>query len=177
MLNQSEEEILDKIEQQAHANELHYHGCCQSTLEAIQDHLGIGNLATFKAANSLYFGIARTGDFCGVAVAGIMAIGIEFGREDFSETPEDPRPTRMHRAMDLCIEFLEKFEREIGSHRCWDIQEKFLGRRFDSRDPEIQKMKEAGTYYPALGEGASKVAGKGARLAAEIILRERKKRE
>lgn len=173
--DQSDEEILSKIEQRAYANELEYHGCCQATLKALQDHLGIGNLATFKAATPFALGISRMGDCCGALIAGIMAIGIEFGREDLDESRASQ--DSMHRAMDLGAELCEKFEREFGSHRCWDIQEKLLGRRFDPRLPEIQKMKEAGTYYSTLAKGASIVSAKGARLAAEIILRERKKPE
>lgn len=173
MLNQSEEELLSKIEQQACAIELQYHGCCQATLKAIQDHLGIGDLATFKAATPFAAGIARRGECCGALIAGLMAIGIEFGREDFDEpaVPQD----RMRRALDLGAELFERFEQELGSFRCWDIQETIFGRHFDPKDPEVQKMKQAGIYRDTLAQGASKVAGKGARLAAEIILRERKK--
>ena len=63
--------------------------------------------------------------------------------------------------------------REIGSSRCRDIQTTRLGRSFNMLDPkEYERAKEAGAYTEC-----SKVVGKAARIAANLILeiREREK--
>ena len=161
----SEEEILDRIEKAAHDYERDYHGCAQCVLLALQEHFGFGNAATFRAASALAGGIGLMGDSCGALTAGIMALGLVYGRENienFSELQASLAPARR---------LYRRFQKEFGSGLCRDIQTSRLGRFFDiANEKDYEEFERAGGYREC-----PEVVGKAARLAAEVILEERAK--
>ena len=81
------DELISSIEYDANFNEVHYHGCSQAVLDAMQKNLGIGNVEVFKSASAMAGGICSMGEVCGAVTGGIMAIGLVYGRE----------PTRLYR--------------------------------------------------------------------------------
>lgn len=181
-LTDEERKLLDRIGKQAHDYQLKYRGCPQTTLLTLQENLGIGDLWSFKAATAFTAGVAGKGvGPCGVLIAGMMAIGMAFGRAALEEAGA-PReggrgaPSNLSRTSDLCRELWSKFTSEFeGKWACFDIQEIYFGKRMDPTAPEMQPLKATGEFYDKLSKEASDVAGKGARLAAEIIIREMKR--
>jgi C_GCAxxG_C_C family probable redox protein len=156
-------DLLVKIGETAYENEKVYHGCSQCVLAALQDHLGLGNRHSFKAATALAGGIARTGTTCGALVGGIMGISLAFGRDALEDSTISQGYAR---AMDLSAELCRRFEKEFGSTQCQDIQKSLFGRSFDLRDPqEREEFRKAGGF-----EKCPQVAWKAAKLAAALIL-------
>jgi C_GCAxxG_C_C family probable redox protein len=154
----SKAELLNQIEKSAYKYERAYHGCSQCVLRAIQDHLKVGNGATFRSASALAGGVALMGDSCGALIAGMMALGLAFGRqkgEDFAALAGSFVP-----AQALYIRFREEF----GSCLCRDVMTTQLG-RFYNLATEYQQFLEAGGY-----ERCSRVVAKTARMAADLIL-------
>ena len=169
--------LLDEIEKTAAYNEETYGDCCQSVLDAIQQHLKLGNTEVLKAATPFAGGFANIGENCGALTGGMMGIGLAYGRGNFDsvklfdapkEGAEVPPVTEcLIRGAWLCDRFLRRF----GSLRCRDIKcvlrERPLGEgwRFRTREQMIDLEK---LHYKC-GE----VTGSAARLASEIILEPR----
>ena len=162
----SEIEALDRIEQEAGACLVEMHGCARCTLLAIASNLGIAeddSLDTaLRAGITLSGGIAGTRNHCGALLGGIMAIGIA----GITDSPRVPNNEQKKAATAVSKAFYRRFEREIGHALCRDIRDAALGRPFDTSDPdEVRKYEEAGGVEMCRG-----VVGKGARMAAEMIL-------
>lgn len=179
-LTEADRELINRIEKQAHDTQLKYRGCCQTVVLALQENLGIGDIWTFKAASGFALGVAGKGvGPCGVLLGGMMVIGIEFGRSSLEEAgaPREGgqgRPSNLGRTRELCQELWDKFSAEYGGlWSCFDIQERVYGRRYDPRDPEMRVLRETGEFFDILSKQACNITATGARLAAEIILRER----
>lgn len=180
-LTDADRELVKRIEKQAHDTQLKYRGCSQATLLALQDNLGIGDLWSFKAATGFTAGGAGKGvGPCGALLAGMMAIGMEFGRTALEEAgaPREGgggKPSNLSRTSELCRELWDRFVAEYGGlWSCFDIQERVHGRRLDPAAPEMQPLKATGEFYDILSKKACDITAVGAKLAAEIILRERK---
>jgi C_GCAxxG_C_C family probable redox protein len=162
-MNNVHADLPAKIGEVAYVYERTYHGCSQCVLAALQDHLGLGNRDSFKAATALAGGIARMGTTCGSLVGGIMAISLAFGREALEDSATSQGYAR---AMELGGELCQRFEKEFGSTQCLEIQRSLFGRSFDLRNPQERKeFQKAGGY-----EKCPQVARRAAELAAEVIL-------
>lgn len=172
--NLSDKDILKNIEEEAYRIQLAYRGCAQTTLKALQDNLDIGDSLTFRAAGAFISGIGRKGDVCGALTGGLMAIGIVFGRGDLLEPgePVEGGESNYQKCNNLAGELYDTFKKEFGAVRCFDIQESLFGRHFDVTTPEVKEMKRTGELFNILSKKCCMVVQKGARLAAEIILRE-----
>ena len=174
MSAEEKEDLLNKIDQTAHDNEVNYGGCCQSVLSAIQQYLKLGNGEAFKAASALAGGFANCGEICGSLTGGMMAIGLAYGRgkfedvkkvDEWREGMEEPAMVEgLIRGGRLVDRFLEKF----GSLRCRDIRHIVRGRPVseDFRRP----TKEYKVEYRKDHYKCGQVTGPAARIAAEIIL-------
>ena len=166
MVQTSASELLEKIEKTAYNYERVYHGCSQCVLKALQEHLPMGDGDAFKAASALAGGVARMGETCGALSGGIMAIGLAYGRKKLEDTKISPQYAK---AMELAVNLYQRFEKELGSAKCRDIQKSLFGRSFDLKNPtEREEFIKAGGY-----EKCSEVVKKAARLAAEVILKGR----
>jgi len=152
------DEMLDRIEESAFRYENSYHGCSQCVLLALQEHLKIGNEATFKAASPLAAGVALMGDSCGALLGGMMALGLAFGREKVEDFGALAASALKARAL------YERFQQEFGSCLCRDVMAAQLGRFYDLAT-EYEAFQQAGGY-----ERCPRVVGKTARMAAELIL-------
>ena len=159
----STRQLWEKIGAAAYNYEKTYHGCSQCVLAALQEHLQIGNKESFRAASALAGGVARMGEICGALLGGVMAIGLAYGREQLEDGRVSPQYAK---AMELAANLYRRFEGELGSTRCWDIQEASLGRSFDLKDPiQREEFVGAGGY-----EKCSEVAQKAAQLTTKVIL-------
>jgi len=151
-------ELLKRVEESAYNYEKAYHGCSQCVLQAIQDHLKVGDEATFRSASALAGGVALMGDSCGARVAGMMTLGLVSGRQKIEDFPQLASSFVQARTL------YARFREEFGSCLCRDVMTTQIGRFYDLAT-EYQQFQEAGGY-----ERCSRVVAKTARMAADLIL-------
>ncbi|MFW6113439.1 MAG: C-GCAxxG-C-C family protein [Actinomycetota bacterium] len=170
MAEKDSQEIAEEAYRLAEDIEKRCTGCAQSAVAGLLDALGMENEDVFKAASGLADGIGLTGDgSCGALTGSCMIFGLLFGRE--RKDHEDMMKPMQSYVM--CKELLEDFLEQYGSCRCYDIQEKLMGRTYNLYDPE--QLQEA--FKSGMLDTCSAVVGRAARKAAEIILRERESSE
>ena len=160
-------ELVNMVEKEAEQAEMVYHGCSRSTLYALNKYLGYIPDELIIASTALVAGCG-TGGSCGAYCAGLLAIGLKYDPWiEEATSPEGQAKRALARAKEY--EFRDAFIREFGSTLCADIQERLLGRSWSPMNPEeLQEF----LSLPGVHEKCAIVAGKGARLAAEILLRE-----
>jgi C_GCAxxG_C_C family probable redox protein len=142
-------------------------GCCQCTIAAIQDALGIRNNAVFKAGSGLTAGggLSCEGS-CGGYTGGVMVMSSVFGRrrekwkEDKHEKDCAPRMARV---------LLDKFNREYGSNICKSIHGRLFGRDFNLGDASDREVFERSGAHV---DKCTSVVGKAAAWATELIMEE-----
>jgi C_GCAxxG_C_C family probable redox protein len=166
MSEKSVAEIRDKAGRLAEEYEKTCTGCAQSSVAGLLDALEIENDGVFKAASGLADGIGLSGDgSCGALTGCSMVIGLIFGRER-KDHADMMKPMTSYL---LCKELHAEFIAQYGSCRCYDIQNKTLGRTFNLLDPDdFQEAMKIGMF-----EHCSRVVGGAVRKTAELILRER----
>jgi C_GCAxxG_C_C family probable redox protein len=170
------ERLLSDAESRVFQYALEYKNCCQCTLLALQELFDLNSDDTLKSATGFVGGIGRTGSVCGALVAGIMAFGLLYGRD--LQTMKHPDPDFRNQRKEeiesrLCLlarELCERFQKEFDSIICDEIERKLLGRSFDKWDPKDREEKARLGGYE---RHCPSVMAKGARWAAEIILKER----
>ena len=164
----SDREIIEKALQLGTEYEKKCTGCAQSVVAGLLDALDIKADDVFKAASGLADGIGLSGDgSCGALTGSCMVIGLICGRER-KDHKDMMKPVKSYL---LCKELHAYFIEKYGSCRCYDIQNKLMGRTFNMFDPK--DLAEAGKT--GMMEHCSGVTGGAASKAAEIILREKGK--
>ncbi len=159
----SKEAFRREAQERAEIYELKYHGCGQCTLLAFQELLGMTDPLAFKAASSFCGGMF-TGGTCGALSAGIMVLGMKYGRDHVEEglagLLKGALPT---------YQFVKWFESEFGSTACREIS----GMAFDEArlraGVENPKAMEAG-LDPERGKKCARLVGRTAAKIAEVII-------
>jgi hypothetical protein len=182
-----DEELLRRIERDALEFQIKYRGCAQEVLYVLVLHLRPGGVSdpwlVVPGMTGLCAGVAsqQVGP-CGGLIGGLYAIGMEFGRKDFNE-PGGPKEKGLESNFFycdfLCRELYNRFSKKFGSAICKNLLQKEFGTSFnldDPNDPTLQKLVQDGTLFDILSTNACRLVSGAAVLAAEIILRERKKR-
>lgn len=165
MSPEEKEMLIKKIGQDAHDNEAEYWGCAQSTLAALQEHLGLEDGAVFKSSTALAGGTGRTGrGVCGALAAGVMAISAIFGRDKLEPVEES---IGYQEAMRLSGILCDKFEEEFTGLTCHDVQRKVFGRIWNLRDDKERQ----GFIEGGLHDTCAEVCQKAGEMAAAIILK------
>jgi C_GCAxxG_C_C family probable redox protein len=159
------EDLLDRIEKEAHDYERDFHGCSRCVLKPLQDHLHIGDEASLKASTPLAAGVAMRGETCGALLGGMLAVGIA------TASPEMEDPEALRNSLAAGFRLAKKIEKAFGTTNCTQIQTAELGRFYSLADPEQYEAFISGGGY----EKCSKVCGKIARMTAEFILDLREK--
>ena len=152
--------------ERAYNYERRYHGCSQCTLLALQELLGLEDELTFKAASSLCGGLALTGNTCGALSAGVMVLGMKYGRANIEEGLAG-----LVKGMLPAYRLVKWFKSEFGTTVCHEISGFEIdeeGLKGAIADPEAM---EAG-LDPELIEKASQLCGKTAAKVAELISEE-----
>ena len=158
----SREEILGNLERKVSEYLKVSGNCAQSSFLALKEEFGLEDGAIFKALTP-FPGLAFRNGVCGTLVGCTMALGIVFGRETLDDWDGYIRSIPPVRA------FFRRFQKEVGSIMCEEVVESEFGERFDAIEPaETRRWLKAGAM-----ERCSEVAGKGVRIAAEIILEKR----
>ncbi len=129
------------------------------------EEFGLGSFDIIRAL-SPFPGIGGTGRICGVVSAGLISLGLYFGKDDLIDFSGNRAATAAARV------FLTRFEETLGSLECRDIQTLLLGRYFDSKGGK----ENADAFAKAKGfEKCTVAAGVGARLASELIIEDMEK--
>jgi C_GCAxxG_C_C family probable redox protein len=158
--NGSKEELLDRIEKEAHDYERDFHGCSRCVLKPLQDNLDLGDESSLKASTPLAAGVAMRGETCGAFLGGLLAVGIATASEDLKDV------NALTNSLAAGFRLARNVEKEFGTTNCTKIQTDKLGRFYSLADPEQYKaFIEAGGYREC-----PKVVGKIARMTAEFIL-------
>jgi C_GCAxxG_C_C family probable redox protein len=165
MDKKAKEEILERAYKLAKEYEQTCTGCAQSVVAGLLDALDMKNDDVFKAASGLADGIGLSGEgSCGALTGSSIVIGLIFGRER-KDHKDIMKPLKSYL---LCKELLNDFIEQYGSCRCYDIQEKLMGRTFNLLDPnDLEAASKAEMF-----EHCSGVVGRAAKKTTEIILRE-----
>jgi len=87
--------------------------CSESVLLALSYFLGIRSELVPKIATGFGAGIGGQGMVCGAVSGGIMALGIEFGRNDVKKQEK--------KAYWFALDFLKRFEKEHGFVTCREL--------------------------------------------------------
>ncbi len=162
----SKEAFKKEARERAYNYEREYHGCSQCTLLTFQELLGLEDELTFKAASSLCGGLAMTGNTCGALSAGVMVLGMKYGRANIEEGLAG-----LLKGMRPAYKLVKWFEDEFGTTVCHEIsgfkidEESF---KMAASNPEAM---EAG-LAPELIEKCSQLVGKTAERVAELISEE-----
>jgi C_GCAxxG_C_C family probable redox protein len=161
--------ILDRIAKAAYDNDRAYEGCTRCVLAALQDHLHLLDDdkacgAVLKASTALAAGVARRGETCGALTGAIMAVGLVTGGERLDDAEGYVR------AMNIAVEVFDRFKKNYGTVKCFEIQEKLFGRHYDFFNPE-----DAEAWYKDGGlDKCPGVCAVAARIGGEVILGLRK---
>jgi C_GCAxxG_C_C family probable redox protein len=142
-------------------------GCCQCTIAAIQDALGIKDDAVFKAGSGLTAGggVSCEGS-CGGFTGGVMVMSSVFGRRREKWDEDKAEKDCAHR---MARDLLDRFTQEYGGNLCKTIHRNIFGREFDLRDgSERETFEKLGAHV----DKCTSVVGKAAAWATELILEE-----
>jgi C_GCAxxG_C_C family probable redox protein len=167
----STEKILDRIAKAAYDNDRAYEGCTRCVLAALQEHLHLlhdekAYKAVLKASTPLAAGVARRGETCGALTGAIMAVGLITGAERLDDAEGYAK------AMEVAVELFDKFKSNYGTVKCFEIQEKLFGRKYDFFNDE-----DAEAWYKDDGlDKCPGVCAVAARMGAEAILKLRKRK-
>lgn len=101
------------------------------------------------------------GEVCGALTGGVMAIGLVVGSEKLDDFES------YKKSMESSYKLYDKFKEYYGDVvRCFEIQEKVLGKHYDFKNDEDGKQ-----WYKDGGlDKCPMVCAAAARLTAEIIL-------
>ena len=111
-----EESLIEQAGRKAFEYESTYHGCCQCTLLALQETLGLEDTLVFKAASCLMGMFPVEARTCGALTAGAMIMGMKYGRERI----EEGIPGLVN-GMLQTEEFVRRFREEFGTTLCPEI--------------------------------------------------------
>ncbi len=151
-------EIQLELDEKIRTSLIKSRNCAQTSSVILQEQFDLDGDTILKALTA-FPGIALRGETCGAVTGGLMALGLIFGREELDDRKG------FQRAVTIARTFCQRFEKELGSTMCGNIQESKFGRKFDLLDPEqIAEWEAANPIDKCAG-----VVGTGVRIAAEII--------
>lgn len=164
-------EIIKRVGVSAR-NNMEFGGCSQSTLKALQDEFGIGDLELFKSVDVFSGGVAGCGETCGALLVALMAFSLVVGREEMKDAPA-------HRnAMNISKELVERFKGELQREfkfkekpvdtLCHNIEMGIYGRTFNMAEEDERQAKKDATAR--LGKGCNTVCAIAAEIAAIKLL-------
>lgn len=160
------DDLKKTAREKAYHYEVNYHCCSQATMLALQEVLGMEDELTLKATSSVCGGMALSGNTCGALSAGVMIIGMKYGRGDIKEGL-----TNVIKGMIPAAKLIKWFEKEYGTLMCHDIS----GFEMDV-DTLEEAMKDPEAMLESLDqeqvEKCSQLCGKTAAKVIEIISEE-----
>lgn len=132
--------------------------CAQTSFVVLQEEFDLEGDQILRALTP-FPGIALRGETCGAVVGCLMALGLEFGRDDLGDW------RGYIGSLPSARRFCKRFEKENGGTTCADILEEKLGRNYDLAD-RTEALEYASSGGP---EACSKVVASAVQIASETI--------
>ena len=136
--------------------------CAQTSFAILQDEFDLDGDRILRALTP-FPGIALRGETCGAVIGSLMALGLEFGRDDLSDW------RGYIGSLPSARRFCMRFEEENGSTNCATILEDKLGRNYDLAD-RTEALEYASSGGP---EACSEVVASAVMIASEAIQKKR----
>jgi C_GCAxxG_C_C family probable redox protein len=136
--------------------------CAQTSFVVLQEEFDLEGDQILRALTP-FPGIALRGEACGALIGCLMALGLEFGRDDLSDW------RGYIGSLPSARRFCRRFETENGGTACMDILEEKLGRNYDLAD-RTEALEYASSGGP---EACSKVVASAVQIASETIRKKR----
>lgn len=132
--------------------------CAQTSFAVLQEEFNLQGTQILRALTP-FPGIALRGETCGAVIGSLMALGLEYGRDDLSDF------RGYIESLPSARRFCRRFEEENGSTECARILEMKLGRSYDLADKT-----EAFEYATSGGpEACGEVVASAVQIASELI--------
>lgn len=132
--------------------------CAQTSFFVLQEKFNLEGDQILRALTP-FPGIALRGETCGAVVGCLMALGLEFGRDELGDW------RGYIGSLPSARRFCRRFEEENGGTACADVLEQKLGRSFDLAD-----RSEALVYAASGGpEACSKVVASAVQIASDTL--------
>jgi C_GCAxxG_C_C family probable redox protein len=136
--------------------------CAQTSFAVLRDEFDLDGDQILRALTP-FPGIALRGETCGAVIGSLMALGLEFGRDDLSDW------RGYIGSLPSARRFCMRFEEENGSTKCATILEDKLGRNYDLAD-RTEALEYASSGGP---EACSEVVASAVMIASEAIRKKR----
>jgi len=136
--------------------------CAQASFVILQDEFGLEGDQILRALTP-FPGIALRGETCGAIVGCLMALGLEFGRDDLNDW------RGYIGSLPSARRFCTGFKELNSSTQCASILEEKLGRTYDLAD-RVEALEYASSGGP---EACSEVVASAVQIASEIIRKKR----
>jgi C_GCAxxG_C_C family probable redox protein len=136
--------------------------CAQTSFVVLQEEFDLEGDQILRALTP-FPGIALRGETCGAVIGCLMALGLEFGRDDLSDW------RGYIGSLPSARRFCTRFEEENGSTNCASILEEKLGRNYDLAD-RTEALEYASSGGP---EACSEVVASAVMIASEAIRKKR----
>jgi hypothetical protein len=176
-----DEALIRRVVRDARETQLKYRACGQTCLYPLSLHLGLGSREAIVAMTTLTGGFGGR-EICCALVGGIAAIGLEFGRVDFTEmgAPRSRGQGTFTMAQARAAELRERFAERTGDLlRCCDLCDRHFSKGFappDRKDPVAEERIKSGEQFSMWSTYAAELVALSAEIACEIILRSRRQR-
>ena len=85
--------------------------CAQSVFSSFSKELGLDEKQALKIAGCFGSGM-RKGEVCGACTGALMVLGLKYGQSEIGDSESKVKSD------EVCVKFLEEFERENGSYIC-----------------------------------------------------------
>ncbi|MGD8455189.1 MAG: C-GCAxxG-C-C family protein [Anaerolineales bacterium] len=157
----NKQKILDRVQLRAEEYNWIAQNCARSTALAVMEEFGLGNLEVTKAL-SPFPGFGGTGWMCGGVTGGLIALGLNFGNEDFQDYEA------VGSSIMAAREFMSRFEDQTGAVICPKLHEEVVFGRY--MDPAASPENMEAFAQEKGFEKCGIFPGIGARIAAEIII-------
>jgi C_GCAxxG_C_C family probable redox protein len=136
--------------------------CAQTSFVILQDEFDLEGDQILRALTP-FPGVALRGETCGAIIGCLMALGLEFGRDDLSDW------SGYIGSLPSARRFCMRFEEQHSSTNCSNILEAKLGRSYDLAD-KVEALEYASSGGP---EACSQVVTNAVQIASELIQKKR----
>ncbi len=176
-----DEAIIRRVVRDSRELQLKYRICGQTVLYPLSLHLGLGTRESVVLMTTLSGGFGGN-EICCALVGGIAAIGLAFGRVDFTEEggPRSKGHSNFTLAQARVFELMERFAQRTNGHvRCGDLCDAHFGKRLAPVDRldlmQIERVR-SGEVFSMWSVYCAELCALVAEITCEIILRSRRQR-
>ena len=176
-----DEAIIRRVARDSRELQLKYRACGQTVLYPLSLHLSLGTRESVVLMTNLTGGFGGN-EICCALVGGIAALGLEFGRVDFTEEggPRSKGQSSFTLAQARSHELMERFAQRTNSQvRCGNLCDAHFGKRLapvERIDPMQIERVRSGEVFSMWSTYCAELCALTAEITCEIILRSRRQK-